>query len=216
LQDSFPVLRGHHALTSATLSDDGSLLVVNDVNGWVQCWQIPSWKLVLDKLPHSYTQIPWTNVTPDRTRIVACSLGTVSIVRIADGALVGEINNLKNLRASAISHDGRYLALGRGTGEIEIRDLSTLKLLHRLDTLPVALRSMKFVDHDKRLVACGAAGTLDFFDTSDWHEITTLAPDRNLSSPLIMTGSSVAYNEPSDLLAAYFADGRLRIWRGSN
>jgi WD40 repeat protein len=109
------------------------------------------------------------------------------------------------VRALAIDRDGRQVALGANTGEIQIRDVQTGKLTATLLGHPLAATSVAFTPDGSRLVSVAMDGVVKFWDHVAAVEVLSLRGHATFDTALALSPDG------NHCLVGGW-DGFLRMW----
>jgi WD40 repeat protein len=136
----------------------------------------------------------------------------VRVWSTADGKLIREWKPSSPANDAAFSPDGRRLALGFSNGEGEVRRVADWSVEQGFKTTASWLNSIAF-SHDGRRLFCAANnGHVYVFSSDDWRKIFTFRTHVDSLHKTRVQIQRLAASESGNVLAAYQANGSLRIW----
>ena len=117
------------SLTDVALSPDDSVLYSVGWDSLVHRWDLKSGQLLPP--PDGYTDATFIAMLPDRRQVVVADCaGLIDIWDLSSGSLVRRIGNAGSVVACtiAVSSDGKRLAFGRTTPDVQVWDLTAGKV----------------------------------------------------------------------------------------
>jgi WD40 repeat protein len=201
------------ATMAAVISPDHHWLVATNATGAVQFWDFSTRQLKAQREAHD--AMAWSvSFDPRGETVVTSGLPRTRIWQSNTGELRAEVPATVSSNDSAFSPGReRWLAVSRSNGDIEIRTFPGLVLQRTLHASSGRVQALTFSPDGARLVCAGPRGMLHIFTTDDWRELTTLSVDANTLHSRELVAGSLAFSGDGKVFAAYFADGRVRVWR---
>jgi WD40 repeat protein len=203
------------AIAKITLSADEHWLAAADTSGCVQVWDWSARQRLFERpargLPPSDLAF-----SPDGKTLASVSEDrTIKLWDSRTGRLHAAWPAGGNPLNASFSPRDHTLAVGLSHGGVELRRLKSSPLHRILHTGNLRSASVAFSPDGLRFVCGGPNGLLQVHATDDWREVTTLAAD-NSREPARDPGNdcviSIQFSANGRVLAAYMANGRLRVW----
>ena len=212
-------LAGHTDISEcAAFSPDGALLATGGKNGEIRLWRFPS------GAPRSLLRSPDNNLiwamvfSRDGRYLIAAEGGArdlglahgqaLTIWDVASGHLLTTLrDHTEDVRALALSADGRTLATGSFDGTVQLYSLTsgqTLRLQGMATLTTHQVRSLAFSPDCKRLATAGQDKSVRLWDVETRHEVSSLT--------LPSEPDGVTFSPDGQNLAVGAHDGKLRLW----
>jgi WD40 repeat protein len=211
---------GQPYLKALAVSIDGKIVATSDRDtGHVKLWDPATWK-VRRSLDAKHLQASALAFSPDGSRLVAVSAGTLRLWETQTGELVGTTGyNTNRAECIAFSPNGKTLAVGTGgrriedAGEVLIMDARTGVLLLRLPGHGGSVMCVAY-SPDGKLLASGSwvrhrpVGELKY-----WDPLTGKVRGAYMAHKACI--DTIAFSPTQHLLATASAlgDGVINLWR---
>lgn len=208
-------LEGHQASVQRLLvSDDAKTLVSADSNGAVKIWSLPEGRLQTT-LPESKNDWRAMAITPDG-RLLATTVMTttatregeraVSLWSLPEGRLLTTMAGHSNIRALAVSPDGKHLVVACEDQGLRIWELPTGRLIGSLEGLTAT--ALAFTT-DGKLLAASAPGVIKLWEMAEGRLIATIEERRDGYGN---TETKPVFSSDNKRLLSMATNGGIRIW----
>jgi len=211
LLDQMVLFEGR-AAHGVALSRDRRWLAASDSTGRLRIWNWPEHRMLYDQSAH--TEYVWTIAFSGDGETVATSGadGHTKLWQTRNANRRAEWDCPTDASMIQFAPRGGELVLALGNGDIELHDPRTLRLIRTIHSGSTRVNVLTFSPDGARLL-CGAPdGRVHVISTDDWREVVTLtavvAPAGN--APAVV---DLNFSAQANTLAAYLADGQVRVWR---
>jgi WD40 repeat protein len=198
--------------THVALATNGRWLAATNGTGKIQVWDWPAKQRLFEQQAHS-SAARGLAFSPDGETLV--SVGddrkTKSWVTRTGQLRAAWTTGSNPLNLCFSARDGS-LAVGHGRGTVQLCSLDSTEAPRILHTRNARSTALVFSPDGSRLLCGGPNGVLQVYATDDWREVTTLAAG-SARDPVNDVVTALEFSPDSRVLAAYLADGCLRVWR---
>jgi len=211
LIDQMSLFDGRAALGIA-MSPNRRWLAASDSTGRLRIWNWPERSILCDQSAHA--EYVWAIAFSSDGEAVATSGADrhTKLWQTRNGYQRAEWDCPTDVNMVQFAPRSGELVLALGNGDIELHDPHTLRLLRTIHSGSARVNVLTFTPDGARLL-CGAPdGRIHVISTDDWREVVTLmavvAPAGN--APAVV---DLSFSAKANTLAAYLADGQVRVWR---
>jgi WD40 repeat protein/serine/threonine protein kinase len=177
-------------------SPAGNQLAVGHADGTISLWDLVNGRHLSTLRGNDAAQR--LRFSPDGKLLVACWCGLGQVWDIASQQPLSEWRQKGWISSTALSDDGRTMAMGYYSGTIEIRNAFTGQVQHTLLGQTGLIGSLAFCPGGKVLAAGNENGAVKLWDLATGQEIITLDLPRP-STPI----PALAFSADGKTLAAY-------------
>ncbi len=186
---------GSHSeiVNSIAFSPDGQRLVSGSDDATLKLWDVTG-KRHLSTLSHitdrARSQIKAVSFSSDGQKIATSGIH----VKIWDIHTLREIMTLRHsewIFAVAFSTDGKFLATGDASGQINVRNLQSQQDVVQFQGDPDFITTVKFSPDDQTLASAGYNGGVKLWKLSNWELIGTLPTKGTVSDLTFSPDSSI-------------------------
>lgn len=196
---------GHGDGASAVaISPDGRLVASGDMKRTVVLWDSRTGREI-HRTTDNQSTIFWLRFSADAKRLVWASGKAVRIWNVGAWREERAIDVGDGVRPVVLSPDGRTLAVGCASGEIQMRSLADGALIAMLGGHTKAVFSLAFSSDGARLLSGGSDRTVRLWDVAAAHEVRRVELPEHWVRP-------VAFISGGRQFAAAGQDGTIRVW----
>jgi WD40 repeat protein len=210
------------AVTALAFDPHGRVLAIGDEDGTIRLWEVPHPNALGPPLRFNHPVQTVTFAEDGRHLLIGTAEGPVRCdlsgrrICALDQDRAGRLDDgpSRGIKATAVSPDGRTLAIARSSttdgltrGWVELRDAATARLLRQTPDQPGALSGVIYSPDSQRLLTWGAEpGSARLWDTASLQHARPMF--RSLVSPI----NQAVFRRDGRRLLLGCRDAKARLW----